>query len=138
MIPVIADSRSLRQVLLNLLSNAVKFTPRGNITLIARHQDGEILISLQDTGIGIPQDQQHVVFETFKQGRHDLQDTPGTGLGMPISKHFAEAHGGRLWFESAVGAGSTFYVTLPVNGLPSASDTNPSKPAIPTGTRLSS
>jgi len=59
-------------------------------------------------------EQQHLVFETFRQAKHELQETPGTGLGMPITKAFVEAHGGRIWFESEPEVGTTFYVVLPV------------------------
>jgi signal transduction histidine kinase len=97
-----------------MVSNAVKFTPEGSITIAARHADDEIHVTVSDTGIGIPPDQQHLVFETFRQAKHELQETPGTGLGMPITKAFVEAHGGRIWFESEAGAGTTFYVVLPV------------------------
>lgn len=114
-LPVISgDRRRIRQILLNMVSNAVKFTPEGSVTIAARHQDGEVHISVRDTGIGIPPDQQHLVFETFRQAKHELQETPGTGLGMPITKAFVEAHGGRIWFESQEGVGTTFYVVLPV------------------------
>ncbi len=114
-LPVImGDRRRIRQVMLNLISNAVKFTPAGTVTIAARREGSAVLITVRDTGIGIPDDQRQLVFESFKQAKHDLSDTPGTGLGMPISKAFVEAHGGRIWFESEVGAGTTFYVTFPV------------------------
>jgi signal transduction histidine kinase len=114
-LPVIqGDRRRIRQVMLNLLSNAVKFTPQGRITISAHYRDGALQLAVQDTGIGITDDQRNLVFETFRQAKHELSDTPGTGLGMPISKAFVEAHGGQLWFESEVGQGSTFYVTIPV------------------------
>jgi len=108
------DRRRIRQILLNMVSNAVKFTPEGRITIAAKHADDEVHLTVSDTGIGIPPDQQHLVFETFRQAKHELQETPGTGLGMPITKAFVEAHGGRIWFESEAGAGTTFYVVLPV------------------------
>jgi signal transduction histidine kinase len=114
-LPVImGDRRRIRQVLLNLISNAVKFTPEGSVTISASRKDGDILITVSDTGIGIPADQTDTVFESFKQAKHDLPENPGTGLGMPISKAFVEAHGGKIWFESRVGVGTTFYVTLPI------------------------
>lgn len=120
-LPIIAgDRRRIRQVLLNLLSNAAKFTQEGSITISAHHREGEIHLSVRDTGIGIPDDQRDVVFESFRQAKHELLDTPGTGLGMPISKAFVEAHGGKIWFESEAGIGTTFYVTLPVKELEAA------------------
>lgn len=109
------DKRRLRQILLNLLSNAVKFTPSGTITLSIRRDGDQIAIAVQDTGVGIAPDDQSLVFETFRQTRHGLAERSGTGLGLPISKHFAEAHGGRMWLESEVNVGSTFYVELPVD-----------------------
>jgi signal transduction histidine kinase len=114
-LPVImGDRRRIRQVLLNIVSNAIKFTHEGTVTIAAHRRDSDILISVKDTGIGIPDDQQELVFESFKQAKHDQLDMPGTGLGMPISKAFVEAHGGRIWFDSEVGVGTTFYVTFPV------------------------
>jgi signal transduction histidine kinase/methyl-accepting chemotaxis protein len=114
-LPTIAgDKRRLRQILINLLSNAVKFTPSGTIRLTAKNRDGEVFLSVQDSGVGIAPEDLPIIFETFRQTRHGLADRTGTGLGLPISKHFAEAHGGRLWVESTVDVGSTFYVTIPV------------------------
>ena len=76
--------------------------------------DEAIKVSVCDTGIGIPSEDQSLVFDSFRQAKHDLQDVVGTGLGMPISKFFVEMHGGQMWFESEVGKGTTFYVTLPI------------------------
>ena len=73
-----------------------------------------IRFEVQDTGIGIADKDQSLVFESFKQAKHDLLDTHGTGLGMPISKFFVEAHGGRIWFESTLDVGSTFFVEIPI------------------------
>lgn len=113
-LPIIqGDRRRLRQIFLNLISNAVKFTPDGTITLTAR-RDGEVIrISVSDTGIGIAPEDRDKVFETFRQAAHEL-DVGGSGLGMPISKHFAEAHNGTIWFESEPGVKTTFFVELPV------------------------
>ena len=109
------DKRRLRQVFLNLISNAVKFTPEGNVTFVASRKNGGIHVTVQDTGIGIAEEDQHLVFESFKQAKHDLPETTGTGLGMPISKYFVESHGGEMWFESTVGMGTTFHVILPIH-----------------------
>lgn len=114
LVPIWGDNRQLRQILLNLTSNAVKFTPSGKITIIAHKQAEEILITIADTGIGIDPADQDQIFEAFYQIKHDLPGVSGTGLGLPISKHFVEAHGGRLWLTSALGNGSTFYVVLPI------------------------
>lgn len=113
-LPLISgDQRRLRQVLLNLISNAVKFTPEGFIRVEAKATDDEILITVKDTGIGMAEEDHAKVFQTFEQAKHNL-DVIGTGLGMPISKHFVEAHGGKLWFASALGEGTTFYMSLPL------------------------
>lgn len=108
------DKRRLRQVFLNLISNAVKFTPEGTISITARGSRAGIEVVIRDTGIGIAPEEHHLVFESFKQAKHDLSGSVGTGLGMPISRYFVESHGGRIWFESAPGAGTTFYVELPI------------------------
>lgn len=107
------DKRRLRQVFLNIVSNAVKFTREGSVTIRAKNSEGGIRFEVQDTGIGIAPEDRSLVFESFKQAKHDLLDTPGTGLGMPISKYFVEAHGGRIWFTSEPGVGTTFYVDFP-------------------------
>ncbi|MEW5956369.1 MAG: ATP-binding protein [Chloroflexota bacterium] len=112
--PLSADKRRLRQVLLNLVSNAVKYTKQGSITLAACQQNGLIQISVQDTGIGIPPEDHDLVFEPFRQSQNELFSEMGTGLGLPIAKHFVEAHGGRIWLESQPGVGTTFYVSLPI------------------------
>src|SRR5579859_7725891 len=115
-LPIIqGDRRRIQQVFLNLISNAVKFTQQGSITVRAYAQNEEVHVSVTDTGIGIAPDKQHLVFESFRQINSGLSETPGTGLGMPISKHFVEAHGGQLWFESEVGVGTTFHVVLPIH-----------------------
>ncbi|MBI5929594.1 MAG: HAMP domain-containing histidine kinase [Chloroflexi bacterium] len=108
------DKRRLRQVFLNMVSNAVKFTPKGSVTIKANFDNGKFLITVQDTGVGIPKEDYDLVFESFKQAKHDLPETTGTGLGMPISRYFVESHNGKIWFESVVGQGTTFYVELPL------------------------
>lgn len=108
------DRRRLHQVFLNLLSNAVKFTPSGGVTLKAYREDEGVHISVKDTGVGIAPKDHAKVFERFKQSESGLRTAGGTGLGLPISKHFVEAHGGRIWFESDLGQGSTFHVWLPM------------------------
>lgn len=112
---IVGDKRRIRQIMLNLISNAVKFTPEGRITITAQRTDDAIYLGVADTGIGIPEDQREAVFETFRQAKHDLPETPGTGLGLPIAKHFVEAHGGRIWLESEAGVGTTFHVLLPIH-----------------------
>lgn len=108
------DKQRLRQIMLNIASNACKFTEEGHIIIAARMQVNEIVLSIEDTGPGIRPEDRAAVFEPFKQTETGLRQGAGTGLGMPISKSLAEAHGGRLWFKSTPGSGSTFYVALPV------------------------
>jgi len=107
------DRRRLRQILLNLLSNAIKFTERGSITLSAKKKDNEFIFAVMDTGHGIPQEMQARIFEPFVQGMDDINRSQGTGLGLPISRSLARAHGGDLWVESKGKEGSTFFFTLP-------------------------
>jgi signal transduction histidine kinase/CheY-like chemotaxis protein len=123
-LPVIrADSTRIRQIILNLLSNAAKFTEEGNITLRAWMEDGRVTISVSDTGIGIPEDQQEKIFQEFEQvDGSATRRASGTGLGLPISRHFVEMHGGRIWVESAEGRGATFTFTIPVHGPDRAAD----------------
>jgi PAS domain S-box-containing protein len=111
----VGDRDRLIQVVINLISNAVKFTDHGSVTCRARREDGHLLISVTDTGLGIaPQDHERV-FEQFVQVGDTLTDKPkGTGLGLPICKHIVEHHGGRIWVESELGKGSTFSFTLPI------------------------
>lgn len=115
-LPVLrGDRQRLLQILLNVLSNAVKFTETGGVTLKAAHSaDGTVTLSVKDTGAGISAEDQAGVFEAFKQTRTGLRQAGGTGLGMPITKSLVEAHNGRIWLESVVGEGTTFYITLPI------------------------
>ena len=102
-------------MLLNLVHNAIKFTPPGGaVTLEARrHADG-VAICVRDTGIGIAPDELARVFERFyKADKARTGSEGGTGLGLAIVKHLARAHGGQVWAESTLGAGSTFCFTLP-------------------------
>ncbi len=111
-----ADERKFKQILLNLLSNAVKFTPDGgSVSVRARTEDGQILVAVQDTGVGISAEDQQLVFDEFKQvGRHYTNKHEGTGLGLSLTRRFVQLHGGTLELESEPGAGSTFTFTLPV------------------------
>ncbi|MCL6431800.1 MAG: hybrid sensor histidine kinase/response regulator [Anaerolineae bacterium] len=109
------DKVRIRQVILNLLSNAGRYTDQGGARLEVRREQDELIISVSDTGPGIaPQDQEHI-FEPFAQVGSSLRRRHGgTGLGLAISKRFVELHGGRMWFESQPGTGTTFYFSLPV------------------------
>jgi signal transduction histidine kinase len=113
-IAVAADERRLRQVVFNLLSNAVKFTPpEGCIDVSARLENGQVEVSVADTGPGIAPDDLEAIFEEFEQTAAG-KDAEGTGLGLPLSRKLVELHGGRLWAESRPGHGSTFRFTLPL------------------------
>lgn len=109
-----ADRQRILQILLNIMSNACKFTDHGEIKVSASRKDDAIVISVADTGSGIAPEDEATVFEAFKQTKTGLRQGGGTGLGMPIAKNLTEAHGGRLWLESEVGKGTTFYVSLPI------------------------
>ncbi|MCX7681602.1 MAG: GAF domain-containing protein [Anaerolineae bacterium] len=117
-LPIIrADAGRIRQVLLNIVGNAAKFTERGFIRLEAEATPTEVIIKVSDSGIGIPQDKLTTIFEEFTQvDGSSTRAVGGTGLGLAISRNFVEMHGGRIWAESTVGKGSTFYVALPIAG----------------------
>jgi signal transduction histidine kinase/DNA-binding response OmpR family regulator len=114
-----ADPIRCRQVLLNLLSNAAKFTESGSIVIEAKMQTSpdnfpEIVISVSDTGSGIPADHFPKLFQEFSQvDASPTRRTGGTGLGLSICKRLVEMHGGRIWVDSILGKGSTFYFTVP-------------------------
>jgi two-component system, NtrC family, sensor kinase len=112
---VTGDERRVRQVVLNLLWNAVKFTPAGGaVGIRTARLDGEVHVSVTDTGPGIPPEDQGRIFEEFQQAAAGKEQREGTGLGLALSKRLVELHGGRIWVESEVGKGSTFVFTLPV------------------------
>jgi len=112
---VYGDRERLIQVIINLLSNALKFTEKGYVKCRAELIGDEILVSVEDTGIGIPEEEKEKIFEKFKQVGDLIRGKPkGTGLGLPISKQIIEAHGGKIWVESKLGRGSTFYFTIPL------------------------
>ncbi|MBN2116825.1 MAG: GAF domain-containing protein, partial [Anaerolineales bacterium] len=117
-VKIFADRTRLRQVMINLVNNAIKFTENGKIALnIASLPGARILITVKDTGIGIPPDKLDAIFQEFTQvDSSSTRKAGGTGLGLPISRKLVEMHGGRLWAESTgePGEGSTFFVELPV------------------------
>jgi len=116
--PVHGDERRLAQVVLNLVGNAIKFTDAGEVGIGASVADGAVTISVRDTGPGIAAADQAKIFEEFQQADNSItRKKGGTGLGLAISKRIVELHGGRLWVESALGAGSTFAFTLPVHAV---------------------
>jgi signal transduction histidine kinase len=108
------DERRIRQVIFNLLSNAVKFTPAGGaVDVRATQLNGEVRVSVADTGPGIALDDHQRIFEEFQQAEAGVEQPDGTGLGLALSKRLVELHGGRIWVDSDVGKGSTFVFTLP-------------------------
>lgn len=110
------DRTRVRQVLINLLNNAQRFTTQGTVTLSVQPQSQEVLFMVRDTGIGIPPDKLHQVFDEFYQVDYSLSRSHGgAGLGLAITKRFVEAHRGRIWVESHAGEGATFYFTLPIS-----------------------
>jgi signal transduction histidine kinase len=110
------DERRLTQVLLNLVGNAIKFTDAGEVVISAKASNGAFNVSVRDTGPGISAADQAKLFQEFQQADNSLtRKKGGTGLGLAISKRIIEMHGGKIWLESAVGKGSTFFVTLPVH-----------------------
>ncbi|MFN2297454.1 MAG: response regulator, partial [Anaerolineales bacterium] len=133
-----ADPIRARQVLLNLLSNSAKFTESGSIVIEAKLQTNpenypEIVVSVSDTGSGIPADHFPKLFEAFSQvDASPTRRTGGTGLGLSICKRLVEMHGGRIWVDSILGKGSTFYFTLPAL-QPKAAPAAEAAPAAPAG-----
>ncbi len=111
-----ADHVKFNHILLNLLSNAIKFTPGGgNITVTGRVKDDELLISVQDSGIGIAESEKQKLFKSFVQlNSQGKRPKEGTGLGLALVKEFVQMQGGRVWVESEIGKGSTFTFTLPL------------------------
>lgn len=113
---IYADPGRIEQALANLLTNAAKFTPPGGrVQLAAQVLGGEIVLSVSDTGCGIPEDEQSRVFEKFyRASTAESNQVRGCGLGLSIVKSIVERHGGRVWVESAPGKGSKFYLALPL------------------------
>ncbi|MEM6804067.1 MAG: response regulator, partial [Bacteroidota bacterium] len=112
---VFIDENRLQQVLYNLLGNAIKFTEIGEIRVGARESEGFLVVSVKDTGTGVPKDKQESIFQEFEQldGSAERQFA-GTGLGLSISKRLIEMHKGDMWLESELGKGSTFFFSLPL------------------------
>jgi signal transduction histidine kinase len=111
-----ADRERVREILSNLVSNAIKFTEKGSVTIEAVKQADSILVSIMDTGIGVPQDKISNLFKKFYQVDSSLgRKYGGTGLGLSITKQLVELQGGKIGVESIEGKGSTFYFTLPIS-----------------------
>jgi two-component system phosphate regulon sensor histidine kinase PhoR len=120
-----ADPRRVEQILVNLIDNAVKFTPAGGwVEVRGESRDGEVLLQVVDTGVGIPPEAMPHLFSKFYQvDGSATRRQGGTGLGLAISRGIVEAHGGRIWAESVVGEGSTFCFTLPVADMSTRGET---------------
>jgi signal transduction histidine kinase/DNA-binding response OmpR family regulator len=113
--PLFCDRTRIREVLLNLLSNAGRFTETGGVRVRARQREGYVVFSVADTGPGIAAADQARIFRPFQQLDGSIRRRyGGTGLGLSISKSFVELHGGEMWLESEVGAGTTFFFSLPL------------------------
>lgn len=111
--PIRADSERMQQVIVNLVHNAIKFTPSGGqVTVSAERIDDELVITVRDTGVGVPAADLPRIFERFYKSYRTRSD--GSGLGLAIARHIVLGHGGRIWVESVERRGSTFYLSLPV------------------------
>ena len=110
-----ADPMRLSQVLLNYLHNAIKFTDKGRITLRVVREPDKIVFEVEDTGIGIAEADQELVFEPFETILENKEDPRlGFGLGLKIAEHIVDLHDGETWFESEAGVGSSFFFTVPL------------------------
>ena len=117
--PVLADEDRLQQIFFNLVGNAIKFTHAGAVRISARQSDGHAEISVADSGIGIPEDKFDAIFQSFEQVDASIsREYGGTGLGLSVTKHLVELHGGSIRVNSRQGEGSTFTFTLPTSDRP--------------------
>jgi PAS domain S-box-containing protein len=117
-IMVRADREKIKQVLYNLISNAVRYTAKGGkITIRLSCQFPNVLVSIQDTGTGIPEEDLSRVFEKFYRVKSERKKSEGSGLGLSITKEIVQAHKGKIWIESKVGSGTTVFFTLSVNNF---------------------
>jgi signal transduction histidine kinase len=121
---IIGDTGRIRQILVNLIGNALKFTHSGGVTLTVDRREKDLVFAVRDTGIGIPKDKHHVIFQPFSQADGSMSRRyGGTGLGLTISNQLVTLMGGKLWLESEVGQGSTFLFSIPLR--------EPVRPAAP-------
>jgi signal transduction histidine kinase len=109
------DGRRITQCLMNLVGNALKFCKHGRVAVWVERQGNDLLYHVSDTGIGIPKEELKNIFTEFKQVDTAMtREFSGTGLGLNITKKFVEMHGGRIWVESELGKGSTFFFSIPL------------------------
>jgi signal transduction histidine kinase len=109
------DPTRLSQAMLNLIHNAFKFTEKGYVTIRVAREPNNILFEVRDTGIGIAEEDQELVFEPFETILEDKDDPRlGFGLGLKIVEHIIDLHDGETWFESKAGSGSSFFFTIPL------------------------
>jgi two-component system phosphate regulon sensor histidine kinase PhoR len=111
-----ADEYRVLQIVQNLVINATKFTPEGGIiTLRAREQNGALVIEVQDTGRGIPEEEQRRLFRPYYRQLSDREHLSGLGLGLALCKNLVQLHGGRIWVQSEEGKGATFSFSIPIS-----------------------
>lgn len=117
-INIYADKERIAQVLVNLISNAIKYSPTAGKIIISSSKSGDnVIVSIQDFGLGIPKEQHAKVFDRFFRGKGIAKDVSGLGLGLYISSEIIAQHKGRMWVESDKGKGSTFYFSIPVGKI---------------------
>jgi signal transduction histidine kinase len=121
---IYADQARITQIMINLLDNALYYTPDGGRISVRAHVDGDFaLVTIEDSGIGISEDDQKAIFERFyRSERVEVQRVPGTGLGLSIVRSLTEMHGGTIEVDSTLGEGSAFRLKLPLYVEVAASD----------------
>jgi len=131
--PALCDEARVEQIIGNLLSNASKYTPEGGriaVGLELAHERGFLQVSVADNGVGIPVEDQSKLFDRFFRAKSAvLTGASGAGLGLHITRSLVDLHGGRIWFETEPGQGSTFYVTFPIADTPATNSGNPTATA---------
>lgn len=114
LLPVFGDQVTLNEVLVNIIDNAIKYSYPGNeVKILAKNQDGKVLVSVVDNGVGIADEDLPYIFDDFYSGKQGQQETKGYGLGLALSKRIVEIHEGSISVDSKVGEGSVFSVILP-------------------------
>ena len=118
----LADENRVQQIFYNLVGNAIKFTESGTVEISAKINDEDkenrshLVITISDTGIGIPEDKLDRIFKSFEQAEGSTaREYGGTGLGLTVTKQLVQLHGGKIWVESTLGMGSQFKFTLPIS-----------------------